>query len=30
MQQSNIGPENFRGKEALRFFTAPKNVCIPK
>ena len=25
-----VGPESFRGEEALRFFTEPKNVCIAK
>jgi hypothetical protein len=27
---SAVGPESFRGEEALRFFTEPKNVCIAK
>jgi len=26
----SVGPESFRGEEALRFFTEPKNVCIAK
>jgi len=30
MKQSGVGPESFRGEEALRFFTEPKNVCIAK
>lgn len=28
MKQSGVDPENFRGEEALCFFTEPKNVCI--
>jgi hypothetical protein len=27
---STVGPESFRGEEALRFFIEPKNVCIAK
>jgi hypothetical protein len=26
----SVGPETFRGEEALRFFTEPKNICIAK
>ena len=26
----SVGPESFRGEEALRFFTELKNVCIAK
>ena len=25
-----VGPESFRGEEAPRFFTEPKNICIAK
>ncbi len=25
-----VDPEGFRGEEALRFFTEPKNVCLAK
>jgi hypothetical protein len=30
MKLSTVGPKSFRGEEALRFFTEPKNVCIAK
>jgi acyl-CoA reductase-like NAD-dependent aldehyde dehydrogenase len=30
MKRTGFGPERFRGEEALRFFTEPKNVCIAK
>jgi hypothetical protein len=30
MNPSDVGRESFRGEEALRFFTEPKNVCIAK
>src|SRR6266404_6247911 len=26
MKASGVGPESFRGEEALRFFTEPKNI----
>jgi hypothetical protein len=25
-----VGPESFRGTEALHFFTEAKNICIAK
>ena len=30
MKPSSVGPESFRGTEALHFFTEPKNICIVK
>jgi hypothetical protein len=30
MKTSGVGPESFRGEEALHFFTEAKNVCIAK
>ncbi len=30
MKASRVGPESFRGEEALQFFTEAKNVCIAR